>query len=82
MTSPNDALGRSVTFPLPEFQTDAGGRDPLPPGSPIAIGRQGNEQHSFELYLNRHNDITHERRVETNKPVFDTLEQLRAGRVY
>ncbi|MGL9618593.1 hypothetical protein QRQ56_11360 [Bradyrhizobium sp. U531] len=68
--------------PLPRFQTEAGGRDPLPLSSPLEAKKQVEAAHKFESYLEGHARRSHETRVEERAVLFDTFARLREESVY
>ncbi len=77
----NDPIQRTAA-PLPRFQTEAGGRDPLPLGSPLEAKKQAEAAHKFESYLEGHARRTHEFRSEERALLFNTLAHLREESVY
>ncbi|PDT90815.1 hypothetical protein CO669_07515 [Bradyrhizobium sp. Y36] len=68
--------------PLPRFQTEAGGRDPLPLGSPLEAKKQVEAAHKFESYLDAHARRSHETRIEERALLFSTLAHLREESIY
>lgn len=68
--------------PLPRFQTEAGGRDPLPLSSPLETKKQIEAAHKFESYLEAHATRSHEIRTEDRTLLFNTVAHLREESVY
>ncbi|GMO22158.1 hypothetical protein [Bradyrhizobium sp. TM233] len=81
MSFDSDPIQRTAP-PLPRFQTEAGGRDPLPLGSPLEAKKQIDAAHKFESYLEGHARRTSEIRAEDRALLFSTLAHLREESVY
>ncbi|GMP12217.1 MULTISPECIES: hypothetical protein [Bradyrhizobium] len=81
MSFDSDPIQRTAP-PLPRFQTEAGGRDPLPLSSPLEAKKQIEAAHKFESYLESHARRTHEMRTEDHALLFSTLAHLREESVY